>query len=461
MRQNRGQVAAAIVIVIACALNAAAQNQPALRLTLTNAITLALKHNLNVLVSASQVDQMQGTEERRLSLLLPHASGDALANRKNNNLSVAGISIPGFPSVVGPFSYYDFRVSANQSLIDRQAYHDWKASEKQEQVAKLDYQDARDLVIREAAAFYLDSESAAAEVQAAESRVTTSETLEKLTHDQHAQGLATGVDVTRAEVQLARDRQNLLVTQDTYQTSLLALARFLGLDPGTTIELAEQLQFSHVEIPNLDQALQNALASRSDYRALLTQRDSLVEQQKASRARYWPTFAINGDYGALGRNFGFIPGIGEIQGTLTVTLFDRDRNGEARELTSRVKALDDQIADLARGIEEELRKAALDLQSTEQQVSVTQAAADLAQQELKLAEDRFRNGVTDNIEVVTAQDALSAAEDEHITALAQHADAQAALARALGATEQNYQKYLDGSAMQGSEESPGGAGERQ
>jgi len=256
------------------------------------------------------------------------------------------------------------------------------------------------------------------------------------------------VDVVRAQVQLARDRQSLLVARDNYQTSLLVLARFLGLEPGTLLELAEPLEFRRVETPDLDQAMHTALEARADYRSLLTQRESLIEQEKASHARYFPTFSLNGDYGALGRNFGSMPGIGEIQGTVSVTLYDRDRNGEKKQLAAQLERLDDQIADLARGIEQEIRKAALDLESAEQQVMVTQEALGLAQQELKLAEDRFRNGLTDNIEVVTAQDALAAAQDDSITALARHADARAALSRALGATEQNYQKYLGGTEDQ-------------
>ena len=81
-------------------------------------------------------------------------------------------------------------------------------------------------------------------------------------------------------------------------------------------------------------------------------------------------------------------------------------------------------------------------------MTVTQAALDLAERELRLAEDRFRNGLTDNIEVVTAQDTLAAAQDDRIGALARHEDAQAALARALGATEQHYQKYVGGPVNQ-------------
>ena len=220
------------------------------------------------------------------------------------------------------------------------------------------------------------------------------------------------------------------------------LVRFLGLSPGTVVELAEQLEFHRVQTPDVEQALSTALGARSDYRALLAQREALVEQQKASHARYLPKLSLSGDYGAIGRNFGAMPGIGEIQGVLSVPLFDRDREGERTELESRLERLNAQIADLARGIELELRKAVLDLQSTEEQVTVTEAALGLAKRELTLAEDRFRNGVTDNIEVVTAQNTLASTQDDRIAALARHADARMALARAAGATEKTYQTYL-------------------
>ena len=419
-----------------------AQQTAPRRLTLREAIGLALKQNLSVRVASTQVEELEGTRARRRASLLPHVNGDALANRENIDLGAMGISFPTVPSVVGPFNHYDFRLSASQSLLDRHAYHNWKASERQEEAAKLDYQDARDLVIRQAAGLYLDAQASAAEAAAAESRVTTSQTLEKLARDQHAQGLATAVDVVRAQVQLARDQQNLLVGRNTYQTSLLVLAHFLGLSPGASLDLAEPLKFHHVESADADQALHSALEARSDYAALFKQRDSIVEQLKASRARYLPTLSVNGDYGAIGRNFGSMAGTGEIQGTLTVTLFDRDRAGEKTELQSQLKRLNAQIDDLSREIEQELRKAVLDLESTENQVTVTEAALHLAERELSLAQDRFRNGVTDNIEVVTAQSTLASAQDDRILALARHADAVMALTRSLGGTEKIYQTYL-------------------
>ncbi|HXW15521.1 MAG TPA: TolC family protein, partial [Terriglobia bacterium] len=301
MRWRAGWITLILALAYAGGTAVEAQQQIPRRLTLKDAIGLALKQNLSVRVASAQAEELDGTRARRRASLLPHVNGDALFNRQNIDLAALGISFPEVPTVVGPFNHFDFRLSANQSLIDRHSYHNWKASEKQEEAANLDYQDARDLVIRQAAGLYLNSQASAAEVEAAESRVTTSQTLEKLARDQHTQGLATAVDEVRAQVQLARDQQSVLVARNAYQTSLLALAHFLGISPGTPLELAESLKFHHVEAADADQALHTALEARSDYAALLKQRDSLDEQLKASRARYLPTLSVNGDYGAIGR----------------------------------------------------------------------------------------------------------------------------------------------------------------
>ena len=415
----------------------AGQKEPT-RLTLQEAIALALKNNLGVRVASTQVDEAAGTQVRRRAALEPQVTSGAVAKIQDTNLQAIGFSFPGIklPLTTGGFGTYDFRVFAKQPVVDREAYHTYQSSKRQQDASRLSYQDARDLVIRQAAGFYLDAEAAAAEVEAAESRVVTSQALERLAADQHAAGLATRVDLLRAQVQLQRDEQTLLVARDTYQTSLLTLQRFLGVRPGAPLELAEKLEFHRMEIPAPEEALRAALEARADYRSLRAQREALVEQQKSARARYLPKLSINGDYGTFGRNFGQMPAIGEIEGTVSFTVFDRDRKGEQLETASRIARIDAQIADLERGIEQELRKAVLDLDSDAQQVAVTKAGVDLAEEELRLSEDRFRNGVTDNIEVITAQSSLQSAQDDHILAQARYADARVALARALGASEQ-------------------------
>jgi outer membrane protein TolC len=420
------------------------------RLTLQDAIQKALQANLNVLVAGTRVDEAEGARQRSMAAaLLPRVNAQTYANYQNRDLRAFGISLPpipgfaGLPSVVGPFSNYDFRIYAQQNVIDLESYRTFKASELAVDAGKMDERDARDLIVRSIAALYLNGQSAAARVDAAQSRVRDSTTLLKLASDKHDAGTATGVDVLRAQVQLANDKQALLVAQNALKQSLLTLARNLGMSPGTAMELADPLHYQVLPQSQPDTLLPTALKARSDYLSLSSQRQGLLEQQRANRARFYPKLSLNGNIGELGRSIGSVQTTGLIQGQIDFTVFDRDRSGEAEQLASRVKRIDDQIADLERGVDEDIREALLNLDSAAEQVGVARQGQELAQRELSLAQDRFQAGTANNVEVVTAQDELARAEENYIVAVSSHVDAKFALARAMGDTEKNILQFMN------------------
>jgi outer membrane protein TolC len=243
-------------------------------------------------------------------------------------------------------------------------------------------------------------------------------------------------------VQLDNDRQALLIADNQRKHSLLELARNLGMNPATPLELAEPLNYRVLNPLEVETLAPAALLARADYLSLDSQRAGLVEQQRASRARFYPKLSVNGNFGEIGRSIGSVQRTGLLQGQIDFTLFDRDRNGEAQELASRVKRIDDQIADLRRGIDEDIRDALLNLDSATEQVAVAIEGQELARRELQLAQDRFQAGTANNVEVVTAQDELARAEENYILAVSSHADAKFALARALGDTETNIAKFM-------------------
>jgi outer membrane protein TolC len=416
--------------------------QAPVRLTLQDAIERALAANLNGQLAAARIDEAQGTRLRRYAAtMLPRVSAQAYANVQNRNLNAFGISLPEVPKVVGPFSNYDLNLSAQQNIVDLAGYRSLKASDRTLDADKLDYRDTRDLIVRYVAQLYLIAESAAARIESSQSRVTDSNTLYKLARDRHDAGAATGVDVLRAEVQLANDKQALLIAQNQFKQSLLELARYMGMNPATPLELAETLSYQPLQQIQAETLIQSALVVRADYLSLASQRQSLVEQLRANRARSYPKLSLNGSYGGIGRSVGGMQGTGILQGQIDVTLFDRDRQGEAQELASRIKSIDDRVADLRRGIEEDVREALLNLTSAAEQVIVATDGRQLAERELELAQDRFAQGTTNNVEVVTAQDELARAEENYILAVSSHIDAKFALARALGDTEKKIAEF--------------------
>jgi len=412
------------------------------RLTLEEAIRKGMEANVSVLVAGTRVMEADGSRERRLSAYLPHVRIETPFAYQTVNIKAQGINFPGAPSVVGPFTTWDFRAYADQTLLDLQSYHSLKASEKDQQARRNDYQDVRNLVIRQIAGLYLNAEAAIAQVDAARSRVTNSETLEKLARDQHDAGVATGLDVLRAQVQLANDRQALLVARNDVKLSLMTLARSIGLSPGTPLELAETLEFRKLEAPQVEDGVTAALEDRADYRSLHAQRESLDEQIKASRSRYLPKLVLSGNYGGSGQQLSEIEPSGAIRVNLILSIFDLDREGERKEIDGRLKRIEQQLADQRFGVELDVREAMLNLESAADQVAVAQTGLELAARELELAGDRFKNGVANNIEVVNAQDSLARAQQNRIIALTSHVDAKIALARALGDTEKTYKLFL-------------------
>lgn len=446
MKPGSHKIALFLIALSSCmSVPGEVQQESPYTLTLQDAIQKALQANLNVLLAQSRVDEAEGARQRSLSAaLLPRVNAETYANFQNRSLRAFGISVPGLPvpSVVGPLSNYDARIYAQQNVLDLATYRAFKASEIAVEANRLDERDARDLIVGTTATLYLGAQTAASRVDSAQSRVNDSMALLKLATDKHDAGTATGVDVLRAQVQLANDQQALLVAQNELKQALLILSRQMGVSPGAHLELAEPLKYRALEQPHADALLPAALRARADYLSLAKQRESLLEQQRANRARYYPKISVNGNFGGLGRSIGGMEATGLIQGQVDFTVFDRDREGETMQVASRIKRVDAQIADLQRGVDQEIRQALLDLGSATQQVDVARQGQELARRELTLSQDRFQNGTTNNIEVVTAQDALSRAQENYIEAVTRHVDAKFALARALGDTEKNIQQFV-------------------
>ncbi len=105
-----------------------------------------------------------------------------------------------------------------------------------------------------------------------------------------------------------------------------------------------------------------------------------------------------------------------------------------------LKKLAQQQDELRNRIALEVKTALAELESAKTEVEVANLGVDLAGQEVTEARDRFQAGVANNIEVITAQDELSRANDNQIGALYRYNQARADLAHATGQMESLYAK---------------------
>ncbi len=261
--------------------------------------------------------------------------------------------------------------------------------------------------------------------------------------DQVQAGTAPRIDATRTEVQLHTEEYNLSIARNNFAVAKLALGRAIGLPLGQQFELADTFPCSDITPLSVDDALQVAFKSRSDFRSALDSQKAAAQTLSAAKGERYPVVAVNGDYGDIGPTFGHSHGDFTFQAGIRVPLFTGGRiKGDITQAEAELRQRKAETENLRGQIDYDVRTAFLNLNAAKEQVVVAKQNVELANESLARSKDRFTSGVTDSVEVVQAEQALASANDQYITSLYNHNFSKLSLARALGVARTNYEQYL-------------------
>jgi outer membrane protein TolC len=246
-------------------------------------------------------------------------------------------------------------------------------------------------------------------------------------------------------VQFQTRRQQLIAATNDFAKQKLTLARVIGLVPGQEFELADKTPYEPFPMPELENSLQRAYSLRSDYKAAQERLFAAQLEHSAAIAGYFPTIGVAADYGEIGKTPGSLLPTFHLAGTLNIPIFQGGRvHSDVLKADASMRQAQAQLADLRGQIDQDVRTALLDLQSSAEQVEVAQSSANLADEALTQSRDRFFAGVTDNLEVVQAQEATANAHEQLISSLYLHNLAKVSFARAIGRAEEGVLEYLKG-----------------
>jgi outer membrane protein TolC len=252
-----------------------ASPQP-LSLSLADAIERGLRQNLGLLLSSDSQLSAQGELTQARSPLLPDFSGRVSENAQKVNLAAEGFAkiagqFPGFPLVVGPFGYFDARLSFSQTLVNFNLLAAERSSRQNLAAVKLSYQDMREAVVLVVGATYLQASAAAARVDTADAQIQSAQALYNQALDMRNVGISAGIDVLRAQVELQSRRQQLIAARNDFAKQKIALARAIGLPLGQDFTLTEKIPYEPPEPITVEESVDQALKSRPDYQAALSQ----------------------------------------------------------------------------------------------------------------------------------------------------------------------------------------------
>ena len=419
-----------------------------LRLTLRDAINMALRYNLGAVESGQNVQIARGQRLLALSRLLPQVRAGVNENVDQVNftaLGLAAIKIPGIPAVAGPFSYSTASASLSQTLFSYESIQRFRAARTAEQAAQLSYKDTLDVITLSVGNAYLEVIEAHSRIEAEEAQVQNAKALYDQAVDEFQAGTSPQIDVTRTAVQFHTEEYNLSVARNNFEVAKLTLGRAIGLPLGQVFDIADQLPYADISPPTVEEALKMAYNSRTDFRSALNSAKSAEQALSAAKGERYPVVAVNGDYGDQGATFGQSHGVFSFQAGINVPIFTGGRiKGDITQAEATLRQRKAEAENIRGQIDYDVRTAFLNLNAAKEQVEVAHQNVDLANDNVARSKERFAAGVTDSVEVVQSEQSLAGANDQYITSLYSHNLAKLALARALGVARTNFSQYLGG-----------------
>lgn len=416
-----------------------------LPLSLDDAIQMGLKNNLGAILNSASVKTASGQKLQQLQSLLPTVTGTAQDSVAQVNLQAEGLRIPGFPAVIGPFGYTDFRATLNQAVLNVSSLQNYLASRHNFAASKFSAKDSSDLIVLTVGNAYLLCLADKARIVSVQAQVDTSHVSLNQAIQNHQNGVSPRLDELRARVDYQTQQQALISAQNDYQKDRIALARAIGLPLDQQFQLTDEVPYAQMNTPTMDQAMAAALKNRNDLKAAQQQEQAAERSLSAAHAERLPALTAEVDYGYIGVNPNNSYATLNATGKASGPIFEEGRlRGDARIAGAQLDQARAQLNNLEGQIRADVKDAILDIQAAAQLVNVSHSNVELANEALKEAQDRFQAGVSDNLAVSQAQSAVAQASDRYVSSLYQFNVAKLSLARATGVARAQYKSYLGG-----------------
>jgi len=417
------------------------------KLSLREAIARGLNYNLGTVGQSNAVRQAEGQSQVARSALLPIASGYLAETLQQISLSAEGlrITIPGFtiPPTIGPFNNMDLRGSLTQSIVDLSAWNNYRSSRDVLSASQFAARDARELVVLAVCGSYLQVIATEKRVKSAHAQLDTATALFQQTQQKRSVGLAPQIDADRSEVEELTQQQRVISLEDEVAKQKIILARITGLPPTDAYELTDDVPFLAAPDLSFEDALKQAFERRTDIKAAEAQVHAAEHTLAAARDERFPSLTVNGNYGGIGTNPPQMHTTYFGAATLNVPIWLGGRTeGEITEAKATLAQRLAELEDTRSLVESDVRNAYLDLRAATSQVEVARRNLQVTRETLELTRQRFDAGVTDNVEVVQAQESLTSAELDVINSIFAHNVAKLSLARSIASASDGLQEFL-------------------
>lgn len=232
------------------------------------------------------------------------------------------------------------------------------------------------------------------------------------------QGLVSDLVVMRQEIEVSNNESNLIKAENIYEQGLLQLKNLLGIDPTTDIEIIENLQCSFDDDYDFELLYNTALNNRQDYKLALLNKEMAEQQVKLEKAEHWPTLSGFISRGFIGQtNSSSFPNSSQSAWTLTagvrlsVPIFSGfSVVSRTKQAEYNLKIAENNLNEMKRKIKIELIEILLNLKEAKKRLDTQKTSLDTAKKTADVTYDRFKNGLASQLELNDSNLALNRAK---------------------------------------------------
>jgi outer membrane protein TolC len=417
-----------------------------LRLSLEDAIGRGLRYNLGLIDSQQADAESRAQRQHALAALLPQISARAEQTYQQFSLKSINLAFPPQTGIKllptsGQFGYSEARIIAQSPVLNMTLLNQYREQKEMELASMLSTKDARDVVVFVVGIAYFQVVASQARLDTAKAALVSMRELNTQVADQFKSEVSPEIDSLRADVELHSTEQRVTDAQDDLEKDKLTLDRITGIPLDQAWSPAGE--YGYVALPQRSSNDAQTVANRFDVASAKAGFSAAEFRVRAARAERLPEISFNANYGGGGVNPDNYNRVDEVTGSVSVQLFTSGRiRSDIHSAESDLVQRRAELADIEGRASYDVRTARLDAQASESGVKVADENRTLAQRALSQSQDRYKNGVTNYLEVLEAQEALVAANENYIASLFSFNVAKIALARALGSAESHVPEFF-------------------
>jgi len=418
-----------VVLLAAIAAGVAASPaQPVL--TLEQAVFAALQTDGRLAVAGAAIDEAAADAQQAGANRMPRVEFAYLFQRTNNPVFVFGNLLR-----QGNFTVDNFDIDAlnnpdalsnftPQISIVQPLWTGGRIARREEaavlgiEAAGLQQERTRQLVVFETVAAYSGAVLATRHLAVAEEALSTAVAHVDLAERLRDGGLVVDSDVLQAQVRASEAREALVRARSGLAVATSALNFMIGNELSAVVTLPDDLDEMDVVDAELEPLVSQALATRPDLRAMTAQEQAVAKNIEADEAAFKPEFGLQGFaesnsasmFGHQSANWGVTVGA-------KFTIFEgKGRSAVVDKAMAQKRQVQFRAARLRRAIALEVTQAFYDVRAAAERVTQAETAIQLARENQRIVENRYREGLSTSVELLDAQTALTRAQTRAVGA---------------------------------------------